>query len=484
MKRTLLACAVACYSALNLSGCILGPDFQTPATPLAEHWAPTASAEGHSQGVESRVDPRWWDSFGDQQLSALVREAQARNFDVQLAASRLEQSQALRRQVAADTLPAVGASADYSRSRNTQRGLNDPSGRSGKQAFNLWNGGLGISWEADLWGRVKRSVEAADASVRMAEEDRHGVQLLVIVQTAQHYIRLRGTQQALRVVQQNLQIARRSLELTQLQVKEGVATDLEVSEAAAQVSEIEARMAPLQQQSAQLINALSLLLAREPRALQQQLQAAAAVPAFGADVPVGLPSELAQRRPDIRRAEARLHAATASIGVARADFYPRITLSGNFGFQAMQLSDLGSWGSRNFAFGPGLSVPLFEGGRLQGALQLQEGRQQEAGITYQKTVLRAWHEVDDALVAYQAGQRRRDSLQQAVEHSQHALGSAQQQYAQGTVDFLNVLTVQNALLANEAALVESTANVSLSLVDLYGALGGGWEAWSETAVAL
>ncbi|MES2869075.1 MAG: efflux transporter outer membrane subunit [Pseudomonadota bacterium] len=475
MKPNLLACAVACYSVLGLSGCVMGPDFQRPTSPLAEHWAATASEAGHSRGVETAVDPRWWDSFGDAQLSALVREAQQRNFDVQLAASRLEQSQAIRRQIGADTLPAVDATTGYSRSRNSQRGLNDPSGHSGKQAFNLWNGGLGISWEADLWGRVKRSVEAADASVQMAEEDRHGVQLLVIVQTAQHYIQLRGTQQALAVVQQNLQIARRSLQLTQLQLQEGVATDLEVSEASALVAEIEARTAPLQQRSAQLINALSLLLAREPRALQQQLSATAQVPAYKADVPIGLPSELAQRRPDIRRAEAQLHAATASIGVAQADFYPRITLSGNVGFQAMQLSDLGSWGSRSFAFGPGLSVPLFDGGRLQGNLQLQEGRQQEAGITYQKTVLRAWHEVDDALVAYQAGQRRRDSLQQAVAHNQRALDSVHQQYAQGTVDFLNVLTVQNALLANEAALVDSTAQVSLSLVDLYGALGGGWQ---------
>ena len=475
MKNTALIWAVACYSVLSLSGCVVGPDFQAPVPKIAKNWAPVATEAGHSGTLESAIDPRWWDTFGDRQLSALVREAQQSNFDVKLAASRLEQSLAIRRQINADTLPEVDGTASYSRSRNSQVGLNDPSGHSGKQAFNLWNGGLGFSWEADLWGRVKRSVEAADASVQVAAEDRHGVQLLVIVQTAQHYIQLRGTQQALAVVEQNLQIARRSLELTQLQLKEGVATDLQVSEAAAQVAEIEARMAPLQQRSAQLINALSMLVAREPRALQQQLNVAAPVPAYGADVPIGLPSELAQRRPDIRRAEAQLHAATAAIGMAKADFYPRITLSGSLGMQAMQLSDLGSWGSRSFAFGPGLSVPVFEGGRLQGALQLQEGRQQEAGIAYQKTVLRAWHEVDDALVAYQANQRRRDSLQQAVVHSQRALDSVHQQYTQGTVDFLNVLTVQNVLLANEAALVDSTAQVSLSLVDVFGALGGGWQ---------
>ena len=475
MNSKIMTCAVTCYSLLSLGGCVMGPDFKTPETPLAAHWANTPSQSGHSGTAESPVDMRWWDSFGDAQLSALVREAQTHNFDLQMAASRLEQSRAMRRQVAADTLPAVDGSAGYSRSRNSQRGLNDPSGKEGKQAFNLWNGGLGISWEADLWGRVKRSVEVADASVQMAEEDRHAVQLLVIVQTAQDYIELRSTQQGLAVVEQNLHIAQRSLELTRLQLKEGVATDLEVSEAAAQVAEIQARLAPLQQHSAQLINALSLLLAREPRALQQQLSTPANVPSYTATVPIGLPSELAERRPDIRRAQAQLHAATAAIGIAEADFYPRITLSGNMGFQALQLSDLGSWGSRSFAFGPGLSVPLFEGGRLKGALQLQEGRQQEAGIGFQKTVLRAWHEVDDALVAYQANQRRRDSLLQAVAHNQRALDSVHQQYTQGTVDFLNVLTVQNALLANQAALVDSTAQVSLSLVDLYGALGGGWQ---------
>ncbi|MGP5284024.1 efflux transporter outer membrane subunit [Pseudomonas helleri] len=475
MNSKIMTCAATCYSLLSLGGCVMGPDFRTPETPLAAHWANTPSQSGHSGTAELPVDMRWWDSFGDAQLSALVREAQTRNFDLQMAASRLEQSRAMRRQVAADTFPAVDGSAGYSRSRNSQRGLNDPSGKGGKQAFNLWNGGLGISWEADLWGRVKRSVEVADASVQMAEEDRHAVQLLVIVQTAQDYIELRSTQQGLAVVEQNLHIAQRSLELTRLQLKEGVATDLEVSEAAAQVAEIQARLAPLQQHSAQLINALSLLLAREPRALQAQLSTPANVPSYAATVPIGLPSELAERRPDIRRAQAQLHAATAAIGVAEADFYPRITLSGNMGFQALQLSDLGSWGSRSFAFGPGLIVPLFEGGRLKGALQLQEGRQQEAGIGFQKTVLRAWHEVDDALVAYQANQRRRDSLLQAVAHNQRALDSVHQQYTQGTVDFLNVLTVQNALLANQAALVDSTAQVSLSLVDLYGALGGGWQ---------
>ena len=169
MNSKIMTCAVTCYSLLSLGGCVMGPDFKTPETPLAAHWANTPSQSGHSGTAESPVDMRWWDSFGDTQLSALVREAQTRNFDLQMAASRLEQSRAMRRQVAADTLPAVDGSAGYSRSRNSQRGLNDPSGKEGKQAFNLWNGGLGLSWEADLCVRVKRTVEVADASVQRAE---------------------------------------------------------------------------------------------------------------------------------------------------------------------------------------------------------------------------------------------------------------------------------------------------------------------------
>jgi len=462
-------------AALGLDGCTLGPDFQPPQAKLGSQWQIPQSPAGHSQPLAAALETRWWDSFADPQLSALISQVQASNLDLQLAASRLEQSRAARRSVAADTLPGVTAGADYSRARNSQDGLADPSNLNGKSAYNLWNAGLAVSWEADLWGRMKRSVEAADANVQVAEEDRRGVLIAVMAETARDYIQLRAAQNEQAVTRQNLEIARHTQALTHLQYDEGVATELEVSQATAQVALIEAQLPTLQQREAQLINALSRLMALEPRALEAQLSVAGSIPAPPASVPVGLPSELARRRPDIRRAEADLHAATAAIGMAQADFYPRITLSGNLGFQALQLSDLGSWGSRAFAVGPSLSVPLFEGGRLQGQLQLRESRQQEAALRFQKTVLDAWHEVDDALSAYQARQRRRDSLQQAVEQSRRALVSVRQRYAQGTVDFLNVLTVQGAVLANEEALVDSTAAVSLSLVGLYGALGGGWQ---------
>ncbi|ERO61299.1 hypothetical protein P308_00735 [Pseudomonas piscis] len=322
---------------------------------------------------------------------------------------------------------------------------------------------------------MRRETEAADASLEVAENDRRAVLLSVLAETAQDYIQLRSVQSTRAVTEQNLEVARHSLKLSQLRLADGVATDLDVAEAAAQVATIEARLPELQQRQAQLINALSLLLGEPPQALQKELASDAPVPQPPVRLAIGLPSQLAERRPDIRQAEARLHAATASIGVAKGDFYPRITLSGNFGSQAMQLADFGSWNSRQYSFGPQFSLPLFDGGRLRGVLKLREAQQQEAAVAYQQTVLRAWHEIDDQLTRYNASQLRRDSLAEAVRQNQIALRTAQQQYIEGVVDFVNVLTVQGALLATQEQLVESSAGVSLAMVGLYKALGGGWE---------
>ena len=465
---------VFALSLLSLAACSVGPDFQRPEGPRVEAWASPQKA-APSQVVSSPLDERWWEVFNDPQLSALSRRVLTDNLDLQLATSRLEQSRAARQVVTAERYPTSSASGGYARKRNSGEGLNDPSGHEGKSAFNLWDAGFSASWELDFWGRVRRETEAADATLEVAENDRRGVLLAVLAETAQDYIQLRGVQSTRAVTEQNLDVARHSLKLSQLRLADGVATDLDVAEAAAQVATIESQLPALQQRQAQLINALSLLMGEPPQALHAELAADAPVPQTPRQVAIGLPSQLAERRPDIRQAEARLHAATASIGVAKGDFYPRITLSGNFGSQAMQLSDFGSWGSRQFGIGPQFSLPLFDGGRLRGMLHLREAQQQEAAVAYQQTVLRAWHEIDDQLTRYNSSQLRRDSLAEAVRQNQIALRTAQQQYVEGVVDFVNVLTVQGALLATQEQLVESSTGVSLAMVGLYKALGGGWE---------
>ncbi|PTT27241.1 RND transporter, partial [Pseudomonas sp. HMWF021] len=367
--------------ALGLSACTVGPDFQKPESTQIADWAkPAKSAPG--QAVSEPLSERWWEVFHDAQLSALTQRAMSSNLDLQLASSRLQQSRAARQVITADRYPTTAATGSYARQRNSGKGLNDPSGHNGDSAFNLWDAGFSASWELDFWGRVRRETEAADANLEVAENDRRGVLLAVLADTAQNYIQLRGVQNTRSVTEQNLDVARHSLKLSQLRLNDGVATDLDVAEAAAQVAAIESRLPALEQRQSQLINAISLLMGEAPQALAKELSTDAAVPQSPLQVAIGLPSQLAERRPDIRQAEARLHAATANIGVAKGDFYPRITLSGNLGSQAMQLSDFGSWGSRAFGIGPQLSLPLFDGGRLRGMLQLREAQQQEAAIAY------------------------------------------------------------------------------------------------------
>ncbi|MFY9959986.1 efflux transporter outer membrane subunit [Pseudomonas sp. Hg5Tf] len=466
-----------------LAGCTLGPDFHTPSSQAPASWAPLQEQPAPSQAQAEPLQQRWWEDFHDAKLSELIERASQRNLDLQIASARLLQSRALRASIASEQTPAIDLGAGYNRARNSAQGLNDPSGEGGKSAFNLWQGDLTASWELDLWGRVRRQVEAADAVVEVAENDRRGVLLSLLAETAGNYIQLRAVQSTLAVTQENLEVSRHSLRLSQMRLRDGVATALDVAQASAQVASIEARLPTLEERQAQLINALSLLLAEPPRSLQAELLAPGAMPAPQQRFAIGVPSELAERRPDILQAAAQLHAATASIGVAKADFYPSIRLSGSVGFQALQLSDFGGWDSRRFGIGPQLSLPIFDGGRLRGVLQLREAQQQEAALHYQQVVLRAWHEIDDVLRLYNASQLRRDLLAEAVRQNRIALQTAQQQYVEGAVDFLNVLSVQGALLASEEQWVESSASVSQALVGLYKALGGGWQAFDPAMTA-
>ena len=345
----------------------------------------------------------------------------------------------------------------------------------GLKPFDLYQGGFDASWEVDLWGRIRRSVESSTASSDAAAEAQRSALLSTLAEVARDYVQLRGTQSQLQISRENVKIAQQSVSLTQQRAAGGLTTDLDVANASAQLRSTLADIPVLEQQEARLINALSFLVGQPPNALRAELETAHPVPPVPSAVPVGIPSELAHRRPDIRQAEAQLHAATADIGVAQANFYPSMNLTGSIGLQSLQWSHAFDLSSRQYAFGPGLTIPIFEGGRLRSTLHLREAQQEEAALTYQKTVLQAWHEVDDALTAYQAQQARRDQLALAVSDNRRALNLAQQRYAQGVADFLDVLTAQRSLLQTQLELQRSTTIVSTNLVALYKALGGGWE---------
>ncbi len=499
MTRSLRTLTVLALTSPLLAGCMVGPNFERPAVAAPAAYDRVTGVGAPSRPAQTPVVTDWWTLFGDPTLTSLEGRLADANLDVKVATARLLQSRAQRRVSGAREYPSFGAAGSYYRERASPNGIlslmgtgaaatqqqsaagaapfgvSSLSGSDGSPPYDLWQAGVDTFWELDLWGGVHRGVEAANAVLEETLEDRRAVLLSAQAELARDYIDLRASQTLLSITQHNLDVARDSVRLTRLRFEQGVVTNLDVADAQAQVATIEARLPPLEARRDLLINALGLLLAEQPGALADELSLTGAIPRLPAEVPVGLPSELARRRPDIRRAEAELHRTTAAIGIAKADFYPSISLSGSLGTQALALSNLGSWASHQFVLGPSISLPFFQGGRLKGMLALRKAEQQEAAILFQQTVLKAWHEIDDALSAYDAQQRRCDRLAEAVRHDRVALELAQRRYREGAIDFLNVLSVQRALLDAESDLAASNGQGANDLVILFKALGGGWE---------
>ena len=490
-----------------LAGCSVGPDFHRPSLFSPASWfagSPRPAADAQSSlPVPEPVQPDWWRIMGDPQLTSLEERVAAQNLDVRVATLRVAESRAQLRITGADRFATVNGTASYKRDQLSeklvQRGLSGGlggftgSGSSGGAGsigdliggaglgsirvppVDLWSDGIDANYEIDLWGRVRREVEGARAQIENSAEGRRDTLLSVVAEVARDYVQLRGQQALLGIQQENLRTDQDSLRLTQQRAAGGLGTDLDVAQAASQVAAAQAQIPYLEQQATQTINAISLLEGQAPGALQAEFATPGPVPPVPPRVPVGVPSELALRRPDIRQAEAALHAATAQVGVAIADFYPKVTLSANVTFTALQFRDLGFGNDAGYTFGPNISIPIFQGGRLRGQLQLARVDQQEAAVSYQRTVLSAWHDVDNALVAYAAEQARRDALVRSVAQNQRALALSRDRYQQGLSDFLNVLTAERSLLAAQQDLTNSTIMVTQNMVQLYKALGGGWE---------
>jgi NodT family efflux transporter outer membrane factor (OMF) lipoprotein len=402
---------------------------------------------------------------------------------VRTATIRLAQSRFQRGVTAAAAFPSINGDAKYTRELYSQNGivsllsgLLGPSASSfNPGALNEYNVGFDASWELDLWGKVRRQVEAADAQVDQAADQRRDALVSSLAELARDYIQLRGVQTQIKIANDNLKIGRDILQLVQERQQRGLQNSLDVENAAAQVESIRAQLPTLQQQESQYINALCLLLDESPGALQAELRRPKLVPPAPPRVPLGIPSELARRRPDIRAAEAQLHAATANIGVAVGAFYPSVQLNGTVGFDALDIRNLWKGSSLQYMVGPSVSLPIFAGGKLKSTLELRDAQQQEAAITYHKTVLQAWHDVVNALVAYRLEQNRRGRLKAQSGHSRQALALARTRYTDGVTEFLSVLDAQRSLLQAEQQHATSTTNVSLNLVQLFKALGGGWE---------
>jgi NodT family efflux transporter outer membrane factor (OMF) lipoprotein len=480
----------AVLTLLPPAGCVsVGPDFEPP-DPLLPNVSfigkpgPSAATNRAPEPSDaSPVDPTWWAAFRDPILTSLAGRVAAANLDVNSATLKLAESRSQLGVVASAALPAINGNASYQRELFSQNGLVSlgnqfaPPGTSFVvPPISIYQVGFDASWELDLWGHVRRQIEAAGAQAEAAENQRRDMLVSTLAELARDYIQLRGAQAQIAISNENLKSANDILQLTKTRAERGLTTQLDVENAAAQAASIRAQLPDLENQESMEINALSLLLDEPPGSLRSELARPKPVPPVPPRVPLGIASELARRRPDIRAAEAQLHGATADIGVAVADFYPSVKLNGtNVELNALDLKNLWKGSSLQYVLGPSLSIPIFDGGRLKSTLQLREIQRQEAAIAYHKTVLQAWHEVVNALVAYRTEQQRRTRLKDQVDHSRRALALSRTRYDTGVTDFISVLDAERTLLQAELQHAQSTTNVSTNLVQLYKALGGGWE---------
>jgi NodT family efflux transporter outer membrane factor (OMF) lipoprotein len=477
---------------LLLVACSVGPSFERPEAKLPGRWqdenAIAKQPEAASKIDDQTLAGEWWKEFGDARLNELINRTRQSNLDLRLATLRVVGTRVQRAIATGARWPSISASGAYQRHRESEFGVNtrlidiilSPGATRDQiitalaEPFDVYQAGFDASWEIDLWGRVRRAVESSDANAAAGLEDLHDAELTVIAEVARNYFELIGVRDQLRTARDDVATATDQLELTRYRTQGGLVTNLDLSVQQAQLSNVRAQIPLLERRETMLENALAFMVGADPRSLNEMLSESQSMPTMPAVVSTGLPSELARRRPDIRRAEARLHAATADIGVAVADLYPRISLTGSYAHQSLNASDFAEWGARQWVIGPSISMPIFQGGRLRSVVELRKVAQQEAAVNYQRTVLGAWHEIDNALEAYATELRRNRELADVVHASQDAYEVAHVRYQHGLVDSFIELDAHRTLLQAQRAYSESNTQIGVQLVALCKALGGGW----------
>ena len=458
-----------------LTGCAVGPDYQHPNTALPAAWQ-----EAQQAGLDTQPATltKWWTEFNDQLLDSLVERAIKSNLDLAVAEARIREARAVLGFTGADLWPSLDVAGSYSRIRTSENALGvgrlAPQG-GGNLEQNLFRTGFDSDWEIDVFGGTRRRIESAEANIGAAIEDRRDVLVTLLGDVAKNYIDLRGFQRRLAVTQANLAAQRETLGLTKVRFDAGLANDFEVAQAEGQVNTTEAQIPPLESAVKQTVYRLDVLLGAQAGTLWSELASEAPVPALPPEAHVGMPAELLRRRPDIRRSERELAVATAQVGAATADLYPKFSLTGSFGLQSISASDWFTARSRFWSIGPTISWPVFDAGRIRANIEIRNAQQEQALKLYEKSVLTALSDVEGALVNYGKEQTRYRSLLAAVAANRRAAEMANDLYVQGLVPFLDVLDAQRTMYASESDLALSEANMASNLVALYKALGGGWE---------
>ena len=459
--------------AVALAGCTVGPNFAPPAAILPPVWQGTTP-------VQATTDARWWRSFDDPVLDALEARAGSTNLDIAAAIERITAARIERGQARAAGAPHLEPQAGYNRERigtagiasvtQTLLGLTPTTTPPKGVDFDLYSVGVGASWEIDLWGGHRRQAEAAQASVEATEAVARGVRLSVEAEVARTYFQLRGLWDERRIAQDGVALAENNASIARVLLARGLVTPIDLAAIDEKLRALHGDIVELDHQAATAQRALAILVGGMPDTAQfdrTTLRAQSPLPAAA----VRVPSEVARTRPDIVEAEARLHAATAQIGVAQADFYPKISLTGLFDIDVLNLADFG-WNARSTSIGPSLSLPIFSGGRLQRQPDLRRSEERTAALAYRQTVLNAWREVDDALSASRAAADRTSLFDRDLASRNRTVAMVEARYVRGDISAAPLLDARQAALSGELAVVRQRVAAALAHVQLHRALGG------------
>lgn len=459
-----------------MAGCTVGPDFVRPTPALPAAWR-----SGSNATTAVRADPRWWRMFGDPVLDALEAKADTANLDIQMALERIAAARATRGLAQAAALPSMSGQASYSRERIGTEGVaaiaapllglgTVPQSPKGVD-FNLYSFGAGANWELDPWGKHRRQIENAQAALEASDAEARGVRLSVQAEVARSYFQLRGLWAERRFATQHRTLIAQAIAIAAALTSRGLATPIDIAEAQSRDRRIRDALLDLDDQAARANRALAVLIGADPdrQAVDPDDGYVLPVPAAAA---VKLPSDLARNRPDIVAAEARLHAATAAIGVAQADFYPSISLTGLFSLDVLDLDDLG-WNARSTSIGPSLSLPIFNGGRIRGQVALRRSEQRSAALAYQQTVRAAWREVDDAIGVVRTLQERSALADAELQTRQRSVAALDARHRRGDIAMAPLLEARGATIAADTARLRHQIAVLLAHIQLQRGLGSG-----------
>jgi NodT family efflux transporter outer membrane factor (OMF) lipoprotein len=465
-----------CFSAVILSGCMVGPDFKRPELAMPQHWA-NAVPQYRKTSPEFA---QWWKNFEDQTLDWLIDKAIVNSFDLKLAVARIAQARAANRQTIAQFGPKINASGSYQRYQN-QSLMSEPnsSGPPPTPAIETivddqYQTGFDAGWEIDLFGGLRRSREAGKAELEASIEALRDVHVTLVAEVARCYFELRILQKRMAIADLHRQAREHYALLTQQKYENGLVSGLDASNAQMQAAETAARIPLLETEVRHTIHKISILLGDYPGSLIQKLGPMADLPMVLPSVCVGVPSELLRRRPDIRQAEAQLHAATARVGVATADLYPKFTITGSISYLTNALGSLFTSTNQFWSFGPSTDWRIFDSGKTKADIHIQDALQEQAVIIYKQKVLSAILEVEDALVSLDKQEAHQNALANAVQASRKSVQLAKQLYLAGETDFLHVLIAEQYLFSQEDAFAQCRGNRVIHLISLFKSLGGGW----------